>query len=58
MDMAAVHFAWYGPNAAEHSFGYRVIADRFVIELGCIDQRAQHLHPVYHDLGNTLGRSA
>ena len=57
-DIAAVHFAWYGPNEAEQSFGYRVIADRFVIELGCIDQRAQHLHPVYHDLDNTLGRSA
>lgn len=57
-DLSAVHFAWYGPNAAERSFGYRIIGDKFVIELGCIDQRAQHLHPVYHDLDSTLGRSA
>ena len=57
-DLAAVHFAWYGPNTAEESFGYRIIADQFVIELGCIDSKAQHLHPVYHDLGNTLGSAA
>ena len=57
-DLAAVHFAWYGPNVAEQSFGYRIIADDFVIELGCIDSKAQHLHPVYHDLGNTLGSAA
>lgn len=55
-DQAAVHFAWYGPNTAEKSFGYRIIADAFVIELGCIDSEAQHLHPVYNDLGNVLGR--
>jgi len=55
-DTAAVHFAWYGPNTVERSFGYRVIGDNFVIELGCIDDKAQHLHPVFHDLGNTLGR--
>ncbi len=54
-DEAAIHFAWYGPNITEKSFGYRVIGDRFVIELGCIDQRAQHLHPIYHDLDTTLG---
>ncbi|MEM7774352.1 MAG: DUF3500 domain-containing protein [Pseudomonadota bacterium] len=57
-DLASVHFAWYGPNQAEQSFGYRIIADKFVIELGCIDRKAQHLHPVYHDLENTLGTSA
>ena len=57
-DLAAVHFAWYGPNVAEQSFGYRIIADDFVVELGCIDSKAQHLHPVYHDLGNTLGSAA
>jgi len=56
-DAAAVHFAWYGPNTTEKSFGYRVIGDAFVIELGCIDGEAQHLHPVYHDLGNVLGRT-
>ena len=54
-DEAAIHFAWYGPNENKKSFGYRVIGDRFVIELGCIDQRAQHLHPIYHDLDTTLG---
>jgi Protein of unknown function (DUF3500) len=57
-DVSAIHFAWYGPNTAERSFGYRVIGDGFVIELGCIDGEAQHIHPVYHDLGNVLGRSA
>ena len=54
-DRAAVHFAWYGPNEPERAFGYRVIGDTFVIELGSIDPEAQHLHPVYHDLANTLG---
>jgi Protein of unknown function (DUF3500) len=55
-DAVAVHFAWYGPNTADKSFGYRVIGDAFVIELGCIDGEAQHVHPVYHDIGNVLGR--
>lgn len=55
-DLAAVHFAWYGPNVAERSFGYRIIGEKFVIELACVDRQAQHLHPVYHDLENTLGR--
>jgi Protein of unknown function (DUF3500) len=55
-DPAAVHFAWYGPNVTDTSFGYRVIGDTFVIELGCIDGEAQHIHPVYHDTGNVLGR--
>lgn len=57
-DRAAVHFAWYGPNTPERSFGYRIIGDTFVIELGCIDGAAQHIHPVYHDLETTLGGSA
>ncbi|MEZ5907646.1 MAG: DUF3500 domain-containing protein [Hyphomicrobiaceae bacterium] len=57
-DPAAVHFAWYGPNRSERSFGYRITADAFVVELGCVDGKAQHLHPVFHDLGNTLGRPA
>jgi hypothetical protein len=57
-DAAAVHFAWYGPNVADKSFGYRVVGDSFVIELGCIDDAAQHIHPIYHDLGNVLGRMA
>lgn len=57
-DTDAVHFAWYGPNMPERSFGYRIIGDHFVIELGCIDDKAQHLHPVFQDLGNTLGRPA
>lgn len=57
-DAAAVHFAWYGPNTIGTSFGYRVIGDTFVIELGCIDGEAQHIHPVYHDTGNVLGRVA
>jgi Protein of unknown function (DUF3500) len=57
-DDAAVHFAWHGPNTPERSFGYRVIGDNFVIELGSVDEAAQHLHTIYHDLGNTLGRPA
>lgn len=57
-DFGGVHFAWYGPNTEEVSFGYRIIADRFVIELGCVDRQAQHLHPIYHDLETTLGRNA
>ena len=57
-DREAVHFAWYGPNTAEKAFGYRVIGDGFVIELGSVDAAAQHLHTVYVDLANVLGRTA
>lgn len=57
-DPAAVHFAWYGPNTPETAFGYRVIADTFVIELGSVDPAAQHLHTIYNDLDNVLGRTA
>jgi hypothetical protein len=56
-DREAVHFAWYGPNNAERAFGYRVIGPSFVIELGSVDPAAQHLHTIYHDLGNVLGRT-
>lgn len=55
-DREAVHFAWYGPNSAERAFGYRVVGDSFVIEMGSVDAAAQHLHTIYHDLGNVLGR--
>ena len=55
-DPAAVHFAWYGPNTAETALGYRVIGDSFVIELGSVDGAAQHLHTIYHDTDNVLGR--
>jgi Protein of unknown function (DUF3500) len=55
-DQAAVHFAWYGPNTPETSLGYRIIADSFVIELGCVDGAAQHIHTITHDLANVLGR--
>jgi hypothetical protein len=57
-DREAVHFAWYGPNTAEKAFGYRVIGDGFVIEMGSVDPAAQHLHTIYHDLRNVLGRTA
>jgi hypothetical protein len=57
-DRAALHFAWYGPNTAEAAFGYRVIGDGFVIEMGSVDPAAQHLHTIYHDLATVLGRSA
>ena len=57
-DRQAVHFAWYGRNTPETAFGYRVIGDGFVIEMASVDAEAQHLHTVYHDLGNVLGRSA
>ena len=57
-DREAVHFAWYGPNQPEKAFGYRVIGDGFVIELGSVDAAAQHLHTIYNDLGNVLGRVA
>jgi len=56
-DREAVHFAWYGPNNAERAFGYRLIGQSFVIELGSVDPAAQHLHTIYHDLGNVLGRT-
>lgn len=56
-DREAVHFAWYGPNTPERAFGYRVIGPTFVIELGSVDPAAQHLHTIYHDLGNVLGRT-
>ena len=54
----AVHFAWYGGNTPETAFGYRVIGDGFVIEMASVDAEAQHLHTIYHDLVNVLGRSA
>ena len=57
-DREAVHFAWYGPNTPERAFGYRLIGDGFVIELGSVDAEAQHLHTVYNDLANVLGRTA
>jgi hypothetical protein len=55
-DRQAVHFAWYGPNTPEKAFGYRVIGDGFVIEMASVDPEAQHLHTIYNDLGNVLGR--
>ena len=57
-DRDAVHFAWYGPNTPEKAFGYRLIGDGFVIELGSVDPAAQHLHTIYNDLANVLGRTA
>ena len=57
-DPDAVRFAWYGPNTPEKAFGYRVIGPEFVIEMGSVDAAAQHLHTVYHDLANVLGRAA
>jgi hypothetical protein len=57
-DSEAVHFAWYGPNTPEKAFGYRLIGSGFVIEMGSVDDAAQHLHTVYIDLGNVLGRAA
>ena len=56
-DREAVHFAWYGSNTPEKAFGYRVIGGGFVIEMGSVDEAAQHLHTVYIDLGNVLGRA-
>jgi uncharacterized protein DUF3500 len=56
-DREAVHFAWYGPNTPEKAFGYRVIGDGFVIEMGSVDEAAQHLHTIYNDLDNVLGRT-
>ena len=56
-DRDAVHFAWYGPNTPEQAFGYRLIGDGFVIELGSVDPAAQHLHTIYNDLANVLGRT-
>jgi hypothetical protein len=57
-DQAALHFAWYGANTPEKAFGYRLIGDGFVIELGSVDAAAQHLHTIYNDLDNVLGRTA
>jgi hypothetical protein len=56
-DRQAAHFAWYAGNTPETAFGYRVIGDGFVIELASVDAEAQHLHTIYHDLGNVLGRT-
>ncbi len=57
-DQSAVHFAWYGPNDPNQAFGYRIIGDSLVIELGSVDPRARHLHTIYHDVDNVLGSSA
>jgi hypothetical protein len=35
-----------------------VIGDNFVIELGSVDAAAQHLHTIYNDLDNVLGRTS
>ncbi len=35
-----------------------MIGDGFVIEMASVDPEAQHLHTIYHDLSNVLGRSA
>ena len=56
-DRQAVHFAWYAGNTPETAFGYRVIGDGFVIEMASVDPEAQHLHTIYHDLGNVLGHT-
>ena len=56
-DRQAVHFAWYAGNTPETAFGYRVIGDGFVIEMASVDAEAQHLHTIYHDLANVLGRA-
>ncbi|HEX5779273.1 MAG TPA: DUF3500 domain-containing protein [Xanthobacteraceae bacterium] len=56
-DREAVHFAWHGPNNPNKGFGYRLIGDSFVIEFASVDSEAQHLHTIYHDLGNVLGTS-
>jgi len=56
-DRAAVHFAWYGGNTPDRTFGYRLIGDSFVIELMSVDPEAQHLHTIYNDLDNVLGRN-
>jgi hypothetical protein len=57
-DREAVHLAWHGPNNPNKGFGYRLIGDNFVIEFASVDSEAQHLHTIYHDLGNVLGTSA
>jgi hypothetical protein len=57
-DREAVHLAWHGPNDPNKGFGYRLIGDQFVIEFASVDSEAQHLHTIYHDLGNVLGGSA
>jgi hypothetical protein len=56
-DRDAVHLAWHGPNNPNKGFGYRLIGDNFVIEFASVDSEAQHLHTIYHDLGNVLGTS-
>jgi hypothetical protein len=56
-DRQAVHFAWYAGNRPETAYGYRVIGDSFVIEMASVDAEAQHLHTIYHDLSNVLGRT-
>jgi hypothetical protein len=55
-DKETVHFAWYGPNTAEKAFAYRLIGDSFIIEMASVDAEAQHLHTIYNDLENVLGR--
>ena len=47
-----------GRNTPEKAFGYRVIGDGFVIEMASVDAEAQHLHTIYHDLANVLGRAS
>jgi hypothetical protein len=53
----AVRFAWTGGNEPGTRFGYRVIGETFVIELGAVDDKALHLHTIWHDRETVLGRN-
>jgi Protein of unknown function (DUF3500) len=56
-DAASVRFAWTGGNEPGTRFGYRIIGDPFVIELGSVDDAALHLHTIWHDRETVLGRN-
>ena len=56
-DKAAVRFAWTGANDPGTRFGYRIIGDPFVIEMATVDDRALHLHTIWHDRMTVLGRN-
>jgi hypothetical protein len=55
-DQFSVHFAWAGGNTRGTPLYYRLHGPTFVIELAAVDDAAQHLHTIYHDVPRTLGR--
>ncbi len=51
-----IHFAWAGGLAPGEAHYYRIHGPGFVIEYDCIQNEANHVHTVWHDLTNDFGQ--